>query len=192
MLVTVDSSTLWYLLRGSGFVALAMMTLIVMLGVLTSLNWRPPFLPRFVVQSIHRSVSLTALVFLIIHVVSSVFDVYVDVRLVDLFVPFVSHWKPLWIGLGAISVDLLLALITTSLLRSHVGARMWKAIHWVSYLCWPTAVLHAFGSGTDSQLPWVLLLYAIEVLLFVGAIVTRTTLQKSRDEIAERVLASAR
>jgi predicted ferric reductase len=73
-------------------------------------------------------------------------------------VPFLSPYRPIWLGLGAVAFDLLIAVVITSLVRRHLGYRTWKAIHWASYACWPIALVHGLGTGTDTSTGWVLLL----------------------------------
>lgn len=142
--------TLWYLARATGAVTLVLLTLTVALGIANQQRWAPRRTPRFVVEHLHRSTSLLVMVLLVIHIAASVIDGYVQIRLVDAVVPFVSDYHPLWLGLGTLAFDLLIALIVTSVLRAHLGARTWKAVHWLAYACWPVAMTHGLGIGTDS------------------------------------------
>ncbi|WP_406835194.1 hypothetical protein ACICHK_01585 [Streptomyces sp. AHU1] len=75
-------------------------------------------------------------------------------------VPFGASYRPLWLGLGTGGLDLLLAVAVTSALRRHLGARRWKAVHWLAYAAWPLALFHGVGTGTDTRLPLQLWLYA--------------------------------
>jgi sulfoxide reductase heme-binding subunit YedZ len=147
---------LWYLGRSSGVVSLALLTLVVVLGVVTRSGRRLPGLPRFAVSAVHRTTSLLAVVFLTVHIVTLTLDPQSQLRWIDAVIPFGSHVKPLWIGLGAASLDLMAALVVTSLLRQRIGRRVWRAIHWTAYALWPFAVLHTVGTGTDMRQPWML------------------------------------
>lgn len=146
----------WYLMRATGVVALLLLTASVVLGVATSNRWAPARLPRFVTSGLHRSISLLASAYLVVHVVTAILDADASVRLVDVFVPFGAAAAPLWVGLGAISVDLLAAVVVTSLLRRRFGNRTWRAVHWCSYGAWPFALLHGIGMGSDVATPWLL------------------------------------
>jgi DMSO/TMAO reductase YedYZ heme-binding membrane subunit len=64
-------------------------------------------------------------------------------------VPFASPYERLWLGLGAVSFDLFLAVIVTSLLRRHLSRRVWRAIHLLAYASWPVAWFHSFFSSGD-------------------------------------------
>src|SRR5262249_28449377 len=65
--------------------------------------------------------------------------------------PFVAGYKPFWLGLGAISLDLIAALILTSLARARMSRRAWRGIHWLAYAAWPLAVVHSLASSSDAR-----------------------------------------
>jgi predicted ferric reductase len=154
---TITSSTaLWYASRATGIVSLVMLTGVVVLGVAVQKHGRLPGLPRFAVVGLHRSISLLSVAFLAIHIVSAIADSYVNIRLTDAVVPFIASYEPLWLGLGTIAFDLILALIVTSLLRARLGHRTWRWVHWLAYVSWPVAVAHSLGSSTDMQSGWLL------------------------------------
>jgi len=150
----IGKSTLWYLSRSSGFVLLAVFTATVVLGLLTAGRVASPRWPRFVTEALHRNLSLISIGLLVLHVTVVVADRYVPVDLIDAFVPFLSPYVPLWLGLGALASDIMLLVALTSLLRVRMGRRAWRIVHWTAYAAWPLAVAHGIGIGTDR--PWVL------------------------------------
>jgi hypothetical protein len=136
-----------------------------------------PRWPRFTIDALHRDVSLLVIVFLVLHVVVSVLDGFAPVSLLDAVIPFRGSYRPFWLGLGALSFDLLIALVITSVLRRRLGYRSWRAIHWLAYASWPVAVFHGLGTGSDSMAWWMLALTgacAAAVLLAVFARVATT------------------
>ncbi len=155
--IVINSSTpLWYLTRATGLVALVLLTVSMALGLLSSVRYLRPAWPRFVTAGLHRNSSLLALAFTGIHVATTLADSYAPVRVQDVVIPFISAYRPLWLGLGAIAFDLMLALTVTSLVRTRLSYRSWRLVHWGSYLCWPVAVLHGLGTGSDTPVRWVL------------------------------------
>jgi sulfoxide reductase heme-binding subunit YedZ len=167
--IVVNSSTpLWYATRATGLVALVLLTASMALGLLSSVRYQRPAWPRFVTLGLHRNLSLLALAFTVGHVLTTVLDSFVSIPLQDAFIPFIATYRPFWVGLGAIAFDLMLALTVTSLLRSRMGLRSWRLVHWTAYLCWPVAVLHGLGTGTDTPVRWVLVLTAACVLIVTG------------------------
>lgn len=169
--------TLWYLSRATGAVTLVLLTLTIALGIANERRWAPRRTPRFVVDHLHRSASLLVLVILAIHIATNVIDGYVQIDLVDAVVPFVSAYHPLWLGLGALAFDLLIAVIVTSLLRDRIGARAWRAVHWATYACWPVAMTHGLGIGTDvGTTGWMLWLAVACGALVIAAVWARLTM----------------
>ncbi len=156
MIAAAGPSALWYLTRGTGLVALLLLTASVVLGILQVQRWSPPGSPRFMVVTLHRAVSLLVVVLLCVHVLTAVLDRFAPIRLVDAVVPFAGVYRPLWLGLGALAFDLLIALTLTSLLRRRLGLRAWRAVHWLAYACWPVALVHGWGTGSDTKTAWML------------------------------------
>ena len=138
---------LWYVSRATGVLALLLLTSTVVLGALTGGRATSVAWPRFAVAALHRNLALLTLAFVAVHVVTAIVDGYVGIGWLDAVVPFVSVYQPFWLGLGAAAFDLLLALLITSLLRTRIPARLWRAVHWAAYACWPVALVHGFGIG---------------------------------------------
>ncbi|MDW4909211.1 ferric reductase-like transmembrane domain-containing protein [Streptomyces sp. ADMS] len=146
----MTSETLWYANRATGAACLVLFTVVVLLGIAVRLRGKLPGLPRFGTVTLHRTLSLSATAFLALHVAAAVIDGYVDITPLDALVPFVSGYQPLWLGLGTVALDLMLAVLVTSLLRARLGHRTWRAVHWLAYASWPIALVHGIGIGTDT------------------------------------------
>jgi sulfoxide reductase heme-binding subunit YedZ len=154
--VILAASSLWYFSRGTGAGALVLLTGTLALGVVDVARWRSARWPRFVVDAVHGSLALAAVSLVAVHVATSVLDPFAPLRLADAFIPFAGRYRPLWVGLGAAASDVLLALVVTSLLRRRIGPRAWRAVHWAAYACWPLAVAHGLGTGSDTRSGWML------------------------------------
>jgi len=125
----------------------------------------------------------------VLHILTAVLDSFASISLVDAFVPFVGSYRTFWLGLGAVAFDLLLAVILTSLLRGRVGPRVWRVTHWLAYACWPVALLHTLGTGSDVKASWLLALCAFCLALVLGAVLLRTLGGFSREGARGRGLA---
>jgi DMSO/TMAO reductase YedYZ heme-binding membrane subunit len=121
----------------------------------------------------HRRISILTVVFLGIHILTSVLDTYVHIGWAAVVVPFTSAYSRFWVGVGAVAVDLLLAVFVSSLLRSRISAGTWRAVHWLAYGCWPVALAHTFGMGTDSREGWVVALGVACVATVAAALAWR-------------------
>jgi sulfoxide reductase heme-binding subunit YedZ len=169
----LTAGPVWYLIRGSGVVSLLLLTAVSALGMATVSRWRPGRVPRFVTLGLHRNLSLLAVVFLSIHVLTAVIDPDASVRLVSVFVPSLSDRYGLWLGLAALALDLVIALVVTSLVRGRLPDRLWRAVHWLAYLAWPVALLHGAGMGTDNAAAWMLAVDGACIALFGAAVALR-------------------
>jgi sulfoxide reductase heme-binding subunit YedZ len=187
--VAHTGTALWYLTRATGILSLVLLSATVVLGIVASVGWTSAQWPRFASQLMHRNLSLFCLALIGIHIVTTVADGFVPIGYLDAFIPFVSPYRPLWLGLGALAFDTLLAVAITSGLRSRIGVRAWRGVHYLAYACWPIAVLHGLGTGTDARLSLALLIEVLCIVSVVGAIAWRI-LAARRVPNARRVAAA--
>ena len=152
------NTAFWYASRATGIVALLLLTAVLVLGILVNRQGRLPGLPRFAVTDLHRNLSLLSVSFIVVHVLTAVLDSYVHIPLASAVVPFASGYERLWLGLGAIALDLMAAMIVTSLLRGRLNRVVWKAVHLLAYASWPLTFAHSLGSSKDLQQGWLLFL----------------------------------
>jgi hypothetical protein len=173
ILAATGPSTYWYVTRSTGVVALLLLTAATALGVATSTRSTTRRWPRFVVSGLHRNLTLLAVAFVAAHVLTTVADGYAPIGLRDAVVPFLSPYRPVWLGLGAVAFDLLLALVATSLLRARLGVRVWRSVHWLAYATWPVAVVHSLGTGTDARSGWLRLVGLASLAVVAAAVLWR-------------------
>ncbi|MBI1378505.1 MAG: ferric reductase [Frankiales bacterium] len=171
---------LWLATRATGEVSLVLFTLVTIMGVSTTKGWASARWPESVVTLMHRNVSLLSLVFLGVHIATTVVDGYVPIGWVDAVIPFQTSYRTLWIGLGTIAFDLVLAVIVTSLLRRRIPQSLWKGIHWSSYGLWAVAVVHSLGAGTDRLLTRILA--ALMVAAVAAAVAARFMTPHRQDD----------
>ncbi len=176
MSASLHGPGLWYATRAAGLVTLVLLTASVVMGVLITARFSSPRWPRFLTVGMHRNLGLLVLVFLALHVGTTVADTYTSISLRDAVVPFDGTYKAFWLGLGAVAFDLVIALMITSLLRQRLGYRAWRAVHWCGYLCWPAALLHGAGIGTDRSTAWVSYLTVACIAAVFGAVAARIAL----------------
>jgi predicted ferric reductase len=180
----VSNTILWYTTRGAGAVTLVLLSSVVVLGILSSLRVQSARWPRFMTTGLHRNLALLTLVFLSLHIVTAVVDPFTHLGWLAAIVPFSSYYRTLWLGLGTVAFELLLAIVLTSLVRGFIGHGAWRAVHWLAYASWPIAVVHGLGTGTDVWSDWFLALTAVcagAVLIAAGYRV----LSRPSDPLAE-------
>lgn len=170
--MTFDS-LLWYTVRAAGAVSLILLTAVVCLGIVSALRWTGPAWPRFLTVGLHRNLALLALVVLALHIVLAVVDPYTALGWRAAVIPFAVGYRRLWLGLGSVAVYLILALVVTSLLRTVIGLRVWRLVHWAAYACWPVAMIHGMGTGTDFRLTWMVIVDVVCAAAVSAAVVLR-------------------
>ena len=181
-MIATSSTVLWYTTRATGIVALVLLTGTLVLGILTAGRLRTRSWPAFAQADLHKRVSLLAMVFLAFHVLTAVLDTYVNVGWAAIIVPFASHYRPVWTGLGTVGVDLILAVAISSALRQRIRARTWRGIHWLAYGSWPVAMSHSLGMGTDASKLWMDGLAGVCSLAVIGSLLWRIgDYRRSRD-----------
>jgi predicted ferric reductase len=171
----VSNALLWYTTRGAGAVALILLSSVVVLGILSTHRFQGQGWPRFLTTGLHRNLALMTLVFLALHIVTAVVDPFTNLGWAAAIIPFSSSYRTIWLGLGVISFELLLAIVVTSLVRGLLGHRTWRAIHWLTYAAWPVGVVHGLGTGTDAWSAWMLAITAACVAAVGFAFVLRLT-----------------
>lgn len=168
-LVGTDPKAYWYLSRGSAFVALSLLWLSMALGLLITNKMARTWPGVPVSFALHEFISILGLGFAIFHALILLGDRYIGYTLAQVFVPFSSSYEPLWVGLGQLGVYAMLIVTLSFYVRSHIGQKTWRSLHYVSFLTYFIALLHGIAAGSDSALPWVQQYYWISAgtLLFL-------------------------
>lgn len=173
-------SVFWLATRATGELALVLFTVVTVMGIAVTKGWASSRWPESVVTLLHRNVSLLSVVFLAVHIGTTVLDGYVPVSWIDVLLPFHTTYKTVWVALGTIAFDLFLAIVITSLLRRRIPQRLWKGIHWTAYAMWAVAVVHALGVGTDRLLTQIVA--GLAVLVVVAAVIARFVTPHRQDD----------
>jgi len=164
----------WYAARAAGVVAYVLLSAVVALGLSMSGKKALKRWPRFALEAVHRFGGLLVGAFIVIHITTVAIDSYLPFSPASLAIPLVSRYRPLWIALGIVAAELLLALAVTNHYRDRrLSYALWRRAHYLNFLVWGAATLHGLGSGTDRSTPWLLALYALAVASICGLITWR-------------------
>lgn len=167
------SNLLWYIGRGSGITAYLLLTFSVVLGIALSRRWYSAHWPRMVVDELHRWLTTTFYIFVAIHVVTMLLDPFTHFRVIDVTVPFVSTYRPIWLSLGIIATELSIAAGASVWVRKWIGYRTWHVLHLMAYPIFFMSLLHAIGTGSDTKTSWATALYIGSFVLVAGATLWR-------------------
>ena len=173
--MTQWSTVTWDTARAGGFAAYVLLTLAVTAGLILRNRWQSQRWPRLITTELHGYLSLLGLVFIVVHVAALAFDPFTHFGLAEILLPFVSHYRPVWMGLGIVSLYLLLAVWLSTRLRTRIGHRLWRRIHLLAFLVYAAATIHGLGSGSDTKTTWAMAIYGVSVAL-VGGLTARRLL----------------
>ncbi len=150
-MIALTSPYLWYTSRATGLVALVLITSVVVLGTLVSNRVGGKKIGRFEFNELHRSLSLVAMTFLLLHIVTTVIDTYAPTGWLSALVPFVSRYDRVGVAVGAVAIDLMIAVWASSLFKSRVQPQTWRYLHWLSWLAYVGAIAHTLLIGADTR-----------------------------------------
>jgi methionine sulfoxide reductase heme-binding subunit len=153
----------WYAARAAGIVAYILLTLVVCVGLGLAGRERLPGWPRFAVEDVHRFGGLMVGAFLTLHIATVAIDSFLPFSIQQLVVPFTATYRPIWVALGIVAAELLLALAIANHYRRRMPYRWWRATHYLNFVVWTAATLHGLGSGTDRGAWWMQAMYVISV-----------------------------
>jgi predicted ferric reductase len=157
--VVASLSLTWVTTRAAGYTAFALLTVSVALGLVLSSSLRSTRWPRFATTDLHRFVTLLTLVFIGVHVAMAMLDRFISFSLVEVLVPFASHYRPLWMGLGIVSAYLAAAVWASSWLQRRIGYAWWRRLHFATFAVYAGAAAHGLGSGSDTGWAWSRAIY---------------------------------
>jgi predicted ferric reductase len=176
----------WYVTRASGLTGYFLLWLSMVWGFAIPTGMIRPVLENIFTYDFHEHLSLLGIGFVIVHVVVLLFDKYLPFSILQILVPFLDTYRPLWVGLGIISFYLLLLVTFTFYIRQRIGAKAFRSIHILSLVSYLGTTLHGLFAGTDSALPITMLIYAGTFLIVVFLTVYWLIMRTSRKD-AEHV-----
>jgi sulfoxide reductase heme-binding subunit YedZ len=167
-LFAADSQQLWwYVTRSAGIIAYLLLWLSTVWGLAVPSRIIQPLLDQTYTFDFHQFISLLSIGFALLHILVLTLDRYLPYSTLQILIPFLSPYRPLWVGLGVISFYILLLVTVTFYLRTRIGMNTFRAIHIFSLLGYLGITLHGFYAGTDSPLLSMQLLYRGTALVVI-------------------------
>ena len=161
-LFALDSVQIWwYVTRASGIIAYLLLWFSTILGLAVTSKYLDGMLDRLFTYDFHEFISLLSVGFTLVHVIVLMLDLYMPYSLLQILVPFISPYRPFWVGVGVISFYIILLVTITFYLRNRIGRGAFRAIHVLSLLGYIGVTVHGYFSGTDTALPSMRILYEV-------------------------------
>jgi sulfoxide reductase heme-binding subunit YedZ len=182
----------WYVARAAGLIAWTLLTASVLWGLSISTRvFRGKPRPAWLLD-LHRYLGGLATIFTVLHVGAIIADSYVHFDLMSVLIPFASSWRPVAVAWGVVGLYLLLAVQLTSLMRTHLPKKLWRATHFASFPLFGFATLHALTAGTDGSAWLVQGAAAVAVIAVVGMTLYRITRSRPYPRKSEPVSSARR
>ena len=166
----------WDVARAGGFTAYVLLTLAVVVGLALSTQLQSPSRwPRLLNSELHNFLTLLSSIFMVVHVLAVWLDPFTHFGWSEVFLPFVSHYRPVWMALGIVALYLGIAIGISTWLRSRIGYTWWRRLHVLTLGIYALVTVHGIGTGSDTQTWWGLSIYLVSVVL-VGSLLCRRLL----------------
>jgi predicted ferric reductase len=170
---TIWQSVTWDVARAGGFTAYILLTLAVLVGLALSTHIQSPSRwPRLLNSELHNFLTLLSTIFLVVHVLAVWIDPFTHFGLNEILIPLASTYRPVWMALGIVGLYLGIAIGISTLLRPHIGYKLWRRLHVLTLGIFALATIHGIGTGSDTQTPWALGIYFVSIVL-VGSLLCR-------------------
>jgi methionine sulfoxide reductase heme-binding subunit len=170
----------WQLVRASGFVAYIALWASTVYGIGLTTGSLDRFGGRAMVCGAHVFVTYLAYGFLALHLITLAVDPYSAYGLRELTVPFMTGWREPWTGIGVVSMWLTVVVGVTSAARSRIGQTAFRALHWLAFPLYLTALAHGIGSGSDTPSGWAQAIYLGSGFVVVWLLAIRISLGRRR------------
>lgn len=190
--MTLWEAITWDVARAGGFTAYILAALSVAVGLALSMKWQSPGRwPRLVNNELHNFLALLALIFTSVHVLAVWIDPYTKFGLNEILVPLASHYRPIWMALGIVSLYLGIAIGISTWLRPIIGYAWWRRLHFLTLALYVLVTIHGIATGSDTTTLWGLAIYAISIVVIV-ALFSRRVLISLNERRAKRMKAQTR
>jgi methionine sulfoxide reductase heme-binding subunit len=167
-LFAADSTQIWWFVtRSAGIIAYLLLWFSIVWGLAVPSKLLNPLLEQTFTFDFHEFISLLAIGFTLLHVFVLLIDRFLPYTLPQILIPFLSPYRPFWVGMGVIGFYISLLVTTTFYLRSKIGSKTFRSIHVLSLLGYLGVTLHGLYAGTDSPLIGMQILYKGTALVVI-------------------------
>lgn len=178
---TLWENVTWNVARAGGFTAYILLALAVIVGLALSTQLQSPARwPRLLNNELHNFLTLLGTIFLGIHILAVWVDPFTNFGWNEVFLPLVSHYRPVWMALGIVTFYLGLAIGLSTWIRPRIGYRWWRRLHILTLGIFALATIHGLGTGSDTQTIWALGIYIASSVVVVLLLCRRVFAARKR------------
>jgi hypothetical protein len=139
----------WIFTRVAGLVSYVLLAVLAVTGIVQTTGLIYRWISPATSWSLHRAISSTLLVSVVVHIGALLFDHFMNLKIVDVLIPFLSPYRPLLVALGIVGFYLLLLVLLTSLYHISTHPKFWRTVHFLGMIMFGLIFLHGVLIGTD-------------------------------------------
>ena len=157
--LTGETKAYWYMARAGGIVSYLLLWLSVIWGLALSTKVTHRLVPAPIAYGLHEFLSIGTILFATLHAAVLLGDSYIGFNIFHLAIPFIAPYEPLWTGLGTVGFYLSAVLTGSFYIRKQIGQKVWRALHYLTFVAYMLTLVHGLMAGTDTKLGFMKLLY---------------------------------
>ena len=182
----------WDVARAGGFTAYILLGLSVALGLALSMKWQSPSKwPRIINNELHNFLTLLALIFTTVHVLAVWLDPYTHFGWNEVFIPFLTHYRTIWMSLGIVALYLGIAIGISTWIRPFIGYKWWRRLHYLTLALYVLVTIHGILTGSDTGAGWGIGIYGGSIAVIGLLLCRRIVLSvKERNQKRQGAVAS--
>ncbi|MDA8236568.1 MAG: ferric reductase [Chloroflexi bacterium] len=158
----------WVGTRLLGFLSYFAIAGSVVYGLLLSTKVLDAIAHRPVSFALHQDLSAIGLGLAGVHVALLGLDGKVPFTLAEMVVPFAAPYRPLWVGVGQLTLYVLAIVYASFHVRRQIGQRAWRTLHYVTFLAFAGSTAHGVLTGSDSGTAWAWWSYVVATALVLA------------------------
>jgi hypothetical protein len=189
--MSIWQTVTWNIARTGGFTAYVLLTLAVAVGLALTMKLQSPsYWPRLLNSELHNFLTLLSVVFVGVHILAVWIDPFTRFGWNEVFIPFVSHYRAMWMALGILALYLGIAIGISTWLRPLIGYAWWRRLHILTLGVFALVTIHGIATGSDTQTWWGLAIYGGSIALVGGLLCWRLLVPVNERGRSHPVIAS--
>lgn len=189
--MSIWQTVTWNVARTGGFTAYVLLTLAVAVGLALTMRLQSPsHWPRLLNSELHNFLTLLSVIFVGVHILAVWIDPFTRFGWSEVFIPFASHYRPVWMSLGILALYMGIAIGISTWLRPLIGYAWWRRLHILTLVAYSLVTIHGIATGSDTQTWWGLAIYAGSIALVGGLLCWRLLVPVNERSHPHPVIAS--
>jgi len=151
--------TLWYLTRMAAVSAYIVLTISALLGMLRGVARGAGEHLSWITDELHQVLATVFGGLTLLHLVTLYFHTFIPFTLLNFLVPGNQPYRPFAVDMGVLGFYGLVLVLVSSWLRRWIPYRIWRRVHYMSFVIFVLVTVHGLAAGSDAGEPWMRAVY---------------------------------